>query len=130
MSPEDNLIYESWKAKNLNASMKLYFDVGLGDGVKPPAALDQNMIRGWLYNTQKRADLVVDTGEECWIVEFRFEASSNAIGRLLMYRKLYLQDPIFKYPLKLILVSNRYDNDLAGLAQDTKIESYGVISDQ
>ena len=121
MSQEDRKIYDDWKTTALKEDYDLYFDVGLGAGIPAPPETDPDIARGWFLNTQKRADLIVDTHSEWWIVELRFNASSNAIGRLLMYKKLFLQDQIKTQPIFLILVSDRYDPDLEGLANDNRI---------
>jgi len=121
MSPEDERIWMDWKNSMLKPEYNLYFDCGLGDGVPAPKDTSPEMARMWLLNTQKRADLIVDTGKEWWIVEFRYMATSNAIGRLQMYKMLFIQDPIKVQPVKLILVSNRFDPDLNRLANDQDI---------
>jgi len=116
MSKEDERIWDRWKDTHLTDNYILYFDVGLGDGIKPPAGIDANIAAGWIRDTQKRADLIVNTGRKWWIVEFRDNATANAVGRLLLYNELFKQDLPLQQPVELILVTNRNDPDLKKLS--------------
>lgn len=122
MSAEDEIIWNSWKQTNLTDEMDLYFDVGLGDGIQPPAGIDPDIAEGWIRNTQKRADLIVYTGSDWWIVEFRYNATANAVGRLLLYEMLFIEDLPKDQPITLILATNRYDKDIKKLCDKYRIQ--------
>lgn len=127
MSPEDEIIWNVWRNQYLRHDDKLYFDVRLGDGLSVAQDVTENVAKGWTELTQKRADLIVDRGDEWWIVEFRNQATANAVGRLLMYSALFKQDIPKQLPIKLILVTNRTDDELARLAINYKIDYVSTI---
>lgn len=116
MSPEDFKLFKRWKADALKLAINVFFDVGLGEGIGPGDVTDPVMLKMWQKITQKRADVVVEYLDHVDIVELRFNATSNAIGRLLSYRMLWDDAPAIDKPTFIVLVSNRYDLDLERLA--------------
>jgi len=122
MSPEDTTIWKKYKYKILSEADAMYFDVGLGGQTEVPPGTPEEMARMWLRNTQKRADVVLETTNGWTIIELRENATSSAAGRLLQYRELWNQDPPDNKPVILRLVSNSYDKDLDGLCKTLNIE--------
>jgi hypothetical protein len=112
MSPEDVRIWDRYLPLIRDQVSAMYFDVGLGSGATLPETEPENYRRMWKRNTQKRADVLAVVDNELWLIELRYAASSSAIGRLLMYRLLYLQDPKLGKSLRLILVTDQYDADV------------------
>lgn len=117
MSPEDREIWSRWWPQIRHQVNAIYFDVGLGEGEPVPPNEPAAYRRMWQRNTQKRADVLITTGIFVWIVELRFQASSNTIGRLLTYKELYLDDPQLGTNLQLYLVTNHRDKDVDRVAQ-------------
>lgn len=118
MSSEDWEIWRRWFPQYRESTKLLYFDVGLGPGrPAPDPDINSPYRRAWLRNTQRRADVVMVREEEIWLVELRFLASPNAVGRLLVYANLWQKDPPFPDPLKLHLVTNEELPDVAKLTQ-------------
>lgn len=117
MSPEDFEIWQRWRPAALQRAENLYFDVGLGLPDQLPRTDDVPQLEGWIKNNQKRADVIIE-GAEIWLVELRFNASPNAIGRLIVYQRLLLEDYPFdrRKPLISHLVTNRRDPDVAASA--------------
>jgi len=116
MSELDLQLYKRWITLHRLEIKSLFFDVGLGEGYPAGTETDPELIAMWLKNTQKRADVIAVTQEEVWITELRWEATENAIGRLLLYFLLWMDDPSIVAPVKLRLVSNRDDPDVRRLA--------------
>ena len=128
MSPEDEEIYRIWWPQHAHLAKEVYFDVGVGPGASsavPPNA-PTNYAGAWIHNTQKRIDMVAVLEREIWIIEFRHAATSNAVGRLLQYDLLWANDPPFPTPVKLFLVTNHYDADLALLSERARIAYHWV----
>lgn len=100
----------------------LYFDVGLGAGRPAPPHTDPTTAAQWRAITQKRADVVVELPDHWRLVELREQAQANAIGRLLVYRTLWLDDPPDQRPLELQLVTNVDDPDVRRIARDNQID--------
>lgn len=117
MSPEDLQIWYRWRPLIQHELITQYFDVGLGEGKAPPPDTPEPYAHMWERNTQKRADALLVTRSGLWIVELRFQANSNAIGRLLQYGLLYNQDPTLGPYTQLILVTNERDADIEDMAK-------------
>ena len=116
MSPEDYKLFKRWTISAFKLAINVFYDVGLGEGIGPGTETDPTMLKMWQKITQKRADVVVEYLNHVDIVELRFNATSNAIGRLLAYRMLWQDDPPINKTAFFNLVSNRFDLDLERLA--------------
>jgi hypothetical protein len=88
----------------------MYFDVGLGPGAPLDSPAPPNYARMWQRLTQLRADVVALVDQQLWIIELRYAANANAIGRLLSYRLQYLTHPILGPDPLLYLVTNERDS--------------------
>jgi hypothetical protein len=115
MSTEDAEIWRRYFPTVKEGVMWLYFDVGLGLADDLPHIEDANQLLGWIKNTQKRADVLAERIDRVDLIELRFNASSNAVGRLLMYEKLLLEDNPFRKPILPFLVTNRHDGEVERL---------------
>lgn len=116
MSPEDYKLFKRWKVTALKLAINVFYDVGLGEGIGPGNETDPSMLKMWQKITQKRADVVVEYLNYVDIVELRFNATSNAIGRLLSYKMLWDDAPPIDKVTFVNLVTNRFDPDLERLA--------------
>ena len=112
ISPEDLLIFDRWWPTVREHITEVYFDVGLGPGRPSPAGTPANYAKMWLRLNQKRADILAVVRDEVWIIELRFAANTNALGRLLGYKGAYLEDPKLGANVRLMLVTNEYDADV------------------
>jgi len=127
MSPEDFDIWQRFFPTIRANIIDLYFDVGLGQGKVAEGPEPQPFKDMWLRLNQKRADVIVTTLKEVWIIELRFQASLNAIGRLLGYGVLWQSDPpIRDKRMQLVLVTNARDPEVEDTATKQGI-SYLVI---
>lgn len=121
MSQRDLLIWRTWYPGVARDAIALYFDVALGEGTYTPPKTPPDLARMWLRLNQKRADVVMQRASDIVIIELRASASASAIGRLLLYKKLYLQDPVLGTQLQLYLVTDRLDAPTQELAQESGI---------
>lgn len=126
MSEEDFPIWSRWWPTIRPTVQTLYFDVGLGMPDELPQTEDADQLLGWIRNTQKRADAILERRADVLLVELRFNAQLNAIGRLLGYKKLLEQDNPFRKLVIPLLVTNRKDSEVQALAQDLEI-TYDVV---
>jgi len=121
MSQEDFPIWSRWYNTNHDDALALYFDVGLGLPDELPDSDDANQLLGWIRNTQKRADAIIERQRDVLIIEMRFNAQMNALGRLRGYQILLEDDNPFGKPIIPVLVTNKRDSEVARLAEDLKI---------
>lgn len=117
MSPEDLEIWRRWWPSVERGAIALYFDIGLGLPDELPETEDSAALAGWIRNTQKRADVIIERADEVWLVELRFNAQSSAIGRLLTYQQLLIDDNPFKKPIRPYLVTNKFDSEVRRIAE-------------
>jgi hypothetical protein len=127
MSQEDFPIWLSWFPAHRDRALALYFDVGLGLPDELPQSDDADQLLGWIRNTQKRADVLVLRDSDVLLVELRFNAQLNAIGRLLGYVELLRDDNPFRLPIIPVLATNRRDSEVERLARSQRIV-YDVVA--
>ena len=92
--------------------LKLYYDSLLGGIFLSKAEENDVFLRSWRVNTAKRADAIAERKEQVWIIEVADYPGLRAIGQLQVYRAAWLRDPVIKKPERLLLVSERIDEDL------------------
>jgi len=125
-SKKDAEIWERWLPTIRDKILTMWFDVGLGSGAQAPAYATEKEAEMWLYNTQKRADVLIETQDEVWIVELRDNAQASAVGRLLLYQELLQKDNPIEKRSRMYLVTDRRDDEVAILAETNGI-TYIVV---
>lgn len=97
------------------------FNVRLGEGAVIPAAVPAWLKRDIKALTRKRADVIVESGNEIWLFEIKPRAGFSALGQLLGYATLYVAeyDPV--RPPHLAVVAERSQPDLA-----TVLANFGI----
>ena len=126
MSRED---YEIWKRyrEGIHESYEgIYFNVHVGPGEDPGPGYDARLRAMWIQKTQLRIDVLIVYKDHVSIVELRDRATTSAIGRLLAYNSLFLDDDPFSRPIVLELVTNFYRDIMERLCEKYKI-IYTVI---
>lgn len=126
MAREDFAIWKRWYPTVDPRPIELYFDVGLGEGREPLDTATPDERELWRHLTQKRADALLVFPDRVHLVELRHAATPNAIGRLLVYRRLLHDDNPFGTPITTELVTDQLDPDLPAIARATRI-TYTVI---
>lgn len=126
MSAEDFPIWLRWYPTVKPTALKLYFDVGLGLPDELPQTEDADQLLGWIRNTQKRADAIIERDRDILLVELRYNAQLNAIGRLQGYQLLLNDDNPFGKPIIPILVTNKRDTEIRRVAELAQI-TYEVV---
>ncbi len=113
-----------YRARSILAkeAINFYFDVGLGGQTEVPPETSPEMETMWLLITQKRVDVLIEQKDLWKIVELRFEATANALGRLLTYIALWNLNLFDLRPVRGLLVTNRKDIDIEFAASTMGIE--------
>jgi hypothetical protein len=62
-------------------------------------------------NTPKYIDLVYETDSEIWLIEAKINLDYKALGQILSYKKLYLQNFMPSKPIKLGIACLRLSNE-------------------
>jgi hypothetical protein len=126
MSTEDLRIWFRFQDQLPEDTHTLYFNVRLGEGKPSGQDDDTEWQTYWHQVTSKRADVVLVRPGELRIIELRNHASANAIGRLLMYRTLWTDDPQAPGKVTAQLVTNVDDPDVRRQAAASDI-TYTVV---
>jgi len=121
LSREDHYLYSLWRHLHSVDALSFYFNVRLGAGRDPGEDCTDDAAHWWYLCTAKRADLIAEYEDIIEIVEFRFNANANAVGRLQMYRNCWAEDPVIDKPVHLRLVTNVRDRDVGILCEQLGI---------
>lgn len=102
----------------------LYYDCLLGGPFLTPEQAADPFQKMWRRNTAKRADAIAELENEVWIIEVADYPGLRAIGQLEVYQTLWIEDPQIMKPERLVLVSERIDEDLAAACAQRGIQIY------
>ena len=116
-------VWYSWLAKYGQYIETLYYDCLLGGPWLSPEAMKDKLAYQWAYNNSKRADAIAEMKDEVWIIEVSTSPGLRAIGQLLSYMSLWIEDPKINKPEKMVLVCANLDTDLIACAA-----RYGIIT--
>ena len=114
-------IWYNFLEKNEEKFIALYYDVLLGGPGFTPAEYCEKLRGMWKYLGSKRADVIAETKDEVWIIEVTDELSIKAMGQLMTYKALWLDDPKISKPVEMILVCGWTDADILA-----SMQSYGI----
>ena len=126
MSKEDFKIWQRWRPFALRNAIAVYYDVGLGDGKPVPQSVSPNLRKMWLKVNQKRADIIIEYHNKILLVELRFNAQLDTIGRVIGYGLLWEKNPVIKKPINYIIVTNLLDLDVKEAAETIGID-YKIV---
>lgn len=102
----------------------LYYDVLLGGPVLSPEQEDDPYWRMWRANISKRADAIAELEEAVWIIEVAKRPGLRAIGQLMTYVSLWIEDPKIQKPEEAVLVCEELDTDLIASAARYGMRTY------
>jgi hypothetical protein len=102
------------------------FSVRLGEGQIIPPGTPDWLARDIKALTQKRADVIVQSGLTTWIIEIKPRAGFSALGQLLGYGLLYVAEYDPPRPPNLAVVAETTQPDLAAALGNFSIQLYLV----
>lgn len=95
---------------------KLGFSVRVGQSLKPDPTHLIGVQRSTIYSTRKRIDFVGIQGQLHTLVEAKQRVQPSAIGQILTYRKLYLEEHPEIHNARLIIIGRYSDDDTVNSA--------------
>lgn len=104
--------------------LALYYDCLLGGPYYTQEQLKDPMTKMWRANVSKRADAIAETADRVWIIEVARAPGLRAVGQLLVYRSLWLEDPKIAKLEEMVLVCELVDQDLIAAAAQVGILPY------
>jgi hypothetical protein len=94
----------------------LYYDSYLGGAYVKPADENDPLKVMWRANTAKRTDAIAELAKEIWLIEVSDYPGMRAIGQLITYQTLWIEDPKINKIERLCIVCTRIDTDIAAAA--------------
>lgn len=126
MSAVDYVLWNRFRRSHKPAGLRMYFDVAVGPGEAVSGSVDQALREAWKRLTQQRIDVVIERMESWVIVEVRGAAGPGAIGSLVTYRSLWLQDAPDSRPVFLWLVTDVISQNLRSVLLENGISLFLV----
>lgn len=117
-------IWYRFLEKNKDKFISLHYDCLLGSPAYVPATEEKQYKRMWEYLGSKRADVIAETTEKIWIIEVTNEVKVKAIGQLVLYKSLWLQDPKNPKPVEMVLVCDEVDSSVVAVMEDCGIRVF------
>lgn len=89
----------------------LGFSIRVGQALQPDPSHLIGVQRSTIYSTRKRIDFVGIKGDLTTLVEAKQRVQPSALGQILTYRKLYLEEHPDVHNVRLIVIGRYSDDD-------------------
>ncbi len=122
MLAEDTAVWSKYLADPVHPIKEVWYDVHVGlpvEGLAPDDALGARIARGI---TRKRIDVVARVGGGLWVIEIKPAASMLALGQVLGYTRLFIEEYRPVEEVRSVIVCDDVDPDLAD-----EFEALGVV---
>jgi len=90
----------------------LYYDCLLGGPFLTPEEEKDPVKKSWRYVNAKRPDAIAETQKEVWIIEVAANPGLRAMGQVVAYQSLWLEDPKIAKIERPVLIVETLDTDL------------------
>lgn len=116
MLPRDYPVWLRFLKQYRDEFLWFFYDVFVGGPVLTPEQEKDPMWRMWRANTAKRIDALGEKPDQVWIIEVTTNPGMRALGQLLTYQHLWLEDPKIEKIERLVLVTENIDTDIMAAA--------------
>ena len=114
MSKEEAQIWTDFLKTFEIPFLRIEYDVHLGEGIPPKPGEPEWLVRLKRAITRKRVDAIAETEEDIWIFEVKPRIGMSALGQLLTYYELYMEEYSPEKPIMLAAVGRRKEPDIDG----------------
>lgn len=108
----DLLIWFRYRAAAAKLFDRLYFNVRVGEPIAIDPDLPPEIIDMAIATSRRRIDVVGETSTDWGLIELKYNAGTESLGQILMYKALWLQDPPDFKAVNMVIVSDRANKDL------------------
>lgn len=126
MGKNEALLWETFKKKHGEDFNSFQYNFRVGKGVIAPTKHWTQFEEGYKMLTQKRIDVIAQTDSSIWIIEVRPHAGLSVIGRLLMYRTLFIKEFNPGKEVKLVAITDHATEDSHKVAGTYSIKIFEV----
>lgn len=112
MLAEDTAVWSKYLADPVIAIREVWYDVHVGQGMLLPVGasdLDKRIAAGV---SRKRIDVVADVQGVLWVIEVKPAANMVALGQVLSYTRLFIEEYRPTQEVRAVVVCDRIDEDL------------------
>lgn len=124
--PREIEIWERFLAQYIGLFERFDYDVHLGPGADSPEDTPDWMVRQMQAVSRDRVDVVGHTRDSIWIIEIKPRGGKSAIGQLIQYERLYLEELQPSQPVFKVLVCERLAPGIRESCQAQGISIYLV----
>jgi len=115
--PREILVLKAWLKLHESEYDRFDYNVRLGKGTDPGPTFPDDVRRMAILNTQKRVDAVAWKSDQPTLIEVKDRAGFSAVGQIVGYDALWrAQYPTSPAP-KLLMVCNRFTEDILPVLQ-------------
>jgi hypothetical protein len=114
-------IWQDWLALHEKEYDRFEYDVRVGESIIPPPDIDANIASMAIDLAKKRIDVVAWKGNSPTIIEIKDFAGLTAIGQLVSYPILFVNEFPDAMPPSILLVAARLLPDVAFI-----LDTYGI----
>jgi len=129
MLPREVVIWRNWLKLHESEYDRFDYNCRIGAGHDPGPGWPDNIRQMAIANTQLRIDACAYQAEVATLIEVKDRAGASAVGQLLTYEAVWLQDFPQGPPPSLILVTNRLQNNIMPLVRKANIRLDVVPAD-
>lgn len=112
MLREDTAVWTKFLKSNFIEIDRVWYDVRVGSAVFLDMGSDVTEKRIAAGITRKRIDVVAAVGGGLWVVEIKPYANMYAVGQVLTYTRLFIQEYIAPGQVAGVILCDDYDKDL------------------
>lgn len=126
MKPNDEAIWNRFLSEFPNAYDSVQYSVPCGRGAEFDTLITEETGAHDEYLYKRKIDAVGFKDDTVTIIELKPNAGSSAIGQVKMYRDLYIKDysPV-RFP-NMLIITDRFDDDVAEFAAREGIQLIAV----
>jgi len=121
MLPREIIIFRNWLRMYETQYDRIEYNVRIGSGLDPGPTWPDYVRQSAIANTQLRIDAVAYKGDAVTLIEVKDKAGASALGQLLTYEAVWLEDHPGSAPPALTLITNRLQNNLLPLLRKSNI---------
>lgn len=124
--PKEIAIWERFLAQYGSLFYRFDYDVHLGPGAELPEDTPEWVVRQSRAVSRDRVDVVAFGETAVWIIEIKPRGGKGAIGQLIQYERLYLEEYAPWLPIFKVIVCERLAPGILETAQAQGITIYLV----
>lgn len=129
LQPREIIIWREWLKLHEREYTRFDYNVRIGKGYDPGPGWPEETRRMAIMNTQLRVDAVGYQGAAPTLFEVKDRGGLSAVGQLVGYEAVWLEDRLSAIAPKLALVTNRIQPNIVPLLNKNSITLYAVPAD-